>query len=229
MLLFLLILLGGILWVVANYGLRGLFLSNRFFWITGAIVILFLFSFFYPQFFEPVKIVFLVFLLLLVTDFMFLFAFKGKPIANRIIAERMSNGDKNPVALHIRNTYPFTVRMHVIDELPVQFQARNNFFDGISKAGEEKKFNFFLRPVERGEYNFGNVIIYASSLLGFVSRRFDAKVGVMVPVYPSFFQMRKYDLIARDAQTNETGSKKLFLAWNCTGNSSITCILTVNG
>jgi uncharacterized protein (DUF58 family) len=31
----------------------------------------------------------------------------------------------------------------------------------------------------------------------------------MVPVYPSFFQMRKYDLIARDAQTNEAGTKKL--------------------
>ena len=56
--------------------------------------------------------------------------------------------------------------MRVIDELPEQFQSRNNFFETIFKDGEEKKFNFFLRPVERGEYHFGDLIIYARSLLG---------------------------------------------------------------
>ena len=209
MLLLYLILIGGALWFIAHYWLKSLFFNNRFFWTTGAIVVLFLISFFYPQLFEPVKVIFIVFLLLLVTDLMFLFAFKGKPAAGRIIAERMSNGDRNPVALQIRNTYPFTVKMHVIDELPEQFQARKNSFDGYFRAGEERKLNFLLRPVERGEYQFGDIIVYASSLLGFVSRRFNTQVGVNVPVYPSFFQMRKYDLIARDAQTNEAGSKKL--------------------
>ena len=209
MLLLYLILIGGVLWFVAHYWLKDLFFKNRFFWTVGFVVVLFLISFFYPQFFQPVKIVFAVFLLLFVTDLMFLFAFKGKPVAKRFITERMSNGDKNPVALIVRNTYPFTVKMHVIDELPEQFQARNHYFDSIFKAGEEKKFHFFLRPVERGEYHFGDIIVYASSMLGFISRRFNAKAAVMVPVYPSYFQMRKYDLIARDAQTNEAGSKKL--------------------
>lgn len=209
MLLLYLILIGGVLWFVANYWIKTLFFNDRFFWTVGGIVVLFLLAFFFPLLFEPAKIVFVVFLLLLVTDIMFLFAFRGKPMTNRIIAERMSNGDKNPVTLQIRNNYPFSVKMHIIDELPEQFQARNNFFDGQFKAGEENKINFFLRPVERGEYNFGDIITYASSLLGFISRRFDSKVNVKVPVYPSFFQMRKYDLIARDAQTNEVGSKKL--------------------
>ena len=130
-------------------------------------------------------------------------------LLNRIIAERLSNGDKNPVVLQVRNTYPFTVKMRVIDELPDQFQSRNNFFEATFRAGQEKRFNFFLRPVERGEYHFGDLVIYASSLLGFISRRFDSNARQMVPVYPSFFQMRKYDLIARDAQTNEAGTKKL--------------------
>ena len=209
MLLFLLILAGGALWIIANYWLKTLYFNNRFFWTAGIIVILFLTSFFYPALFEPVKVIFAVFLLLLVTDGMFLFAFRSKPVASRIIAERLSNGDKNPVMLQVRNTYPFTVKMRVIDELPDQFQSRNNFFESAFKAGQEKKFNFFLRPVERGEYHFGYLIIYASSLLGFISRRFDSKAKQMVPVYPSFFQMRKYDLIARDAQTNEAGTKKL--------------------
>src|SRR6187399_1754351 len=129
MLLFLLILAGAGLWIIANYWLKTLYFNNRFFWTCGIIVILFLTSFFYPVLFEPVKVVFAVFLLLLVTDGMFLFAFRSKPVANRIIAERLSNGDKNPVVLQVRNTYPFTVKMQVIDELPDQFQSRNNFFE----------------------------------------------------------------------------------------------------
>ena len=209
MFIFLLFLAGLALWVMANLWLKTLFLNNRLFWIFGTIVVLFLTSFFLPELFEPVRVIFLVFVLLLITDIMFLFAFKGKPIAKRMIAERMSNGDKNPVELQIKNSYPFTVTMKVIDELPDQFQLRNFFYRKIFKAGEEKKFNFTLRPVERGEYNFGNIIIYASSLLGFISRRFDVDTKQTIPVYPSFFQMRKYDLIARDAQTNEAGTKKL--------------------
>ena len=209
MLLLLLLLAGGALWVIANYVLKTLFFNNRFFWVSGTIVILFLLSFFYPVLFEPVRMLLLVFVLLLVTDVLFLFGYRGKPVAKRRIAERMSNGDKNPVMLQVKNTYPFTINMRVIDELPVQFQSRKNYFEANFKAGEEKKFNFFLRPVERGEYHFGDLVIYAKSLLGFLSRRFNSNAQQMVPVYPSFFQMRKYDLIARDAQTNETGTKKL--------------------
>jgi len=209
MLLFLLFIAGIALWLIANLWLKALFFNNRLFWASGLIVVLFITSFFYPELFEPVKVIFLVFLLLLITDAMFLFAFRGKPVAKRIIAERMSNGDKNPVVLLVKNTYPFTVKLKVIDELPDQFQSRNNSYKKTFKAGEENKFSFFLRPVERGEYHFGDINIYASSLLGFINRRFTISSKQMVPVYPSFFQMRKYDLIARDAQTNEAGSKKL--------------------
>lgn len=209
MLLFLLILAGVALWVIANYWLKSLFFTNRFFWAGGVVAVLFLASFFYPDLFTPAKVSLTVFVLLLVTDLFFLFAFRSKPDAERIITERMSNGDKNPVTLCIKNNYPFSIRLRVIDELPDQFQSRNNFFDKIFSAGEEHNFSFFLRPVERGEYRFGDIVIYAKSLLGFITRRFTIKSTQMIPVYPSYFQMRKYDLIARDAQTNEAGSKKM--------------------
>ena len=209
MLLLTLVLIGGLLWVIANFILKMVYINDRLFWIGGVIITFFLASFFYPEIFEPVRAAFFVYVLLVMADIVFLFAFKSKPVAKRIIAERMSNGDKNPVELRIKNTYPFTIKFKVIDEMPFQFQSRTNFFEMIFKAGEEKKINFFLRPVERGEYQFGNTIIYARSLLGFVSRKFVADTAEMVPVYPSFFQMRKYDLIARDAQTAEAGTKKL--------------------
>src|SRR5215203_1434959 len=147
MLLFLLILTGGALWLIAHFWLKTLYFNNRFFWTCGTVVILFLTSFFYPVLFEPVKGIFAVFLLLLITDGMFLFAFRSKPTAKRIIAERLSNGDKNPVVLQVKNTYPFTVKMRIIDELPEQFQSRNSFFETTFRAGQEKKIDFNLRPV----------------------------------------------------------------------------------
>lgn len=209
MLFFLLLLSGIALWLFANYLLKPLFFNNRFYWAGGLVVVMFIASFFYPAVFTPAKIVLVVFLLLLLADILFLFGFKGKPVAKRIIAERMSNGDMNPVVLQVKNAYPFKISLQLIDELPEQFQSRKNYLEADFNPGEERKFNITLRPVERGEYHFGDIIVYISSQLGFINRRFDIKAAQMIPVYPSYFQMRKYDLIARDAQTNEAGTKKL--------------------
>ncbi len=209
MLLLLLIVIGVALWMLANYWLKPLYFNSRFYWSGGIVVLFFITAFFYPQLLPAATVVFITWLLLMVADAAFLFLSHGKPSAQRIIADRLSNGDKNPVAIVVKNNYSFTVNIKIIDELPEQFQARRHYFEKRFNPGEEKKFSIYLRPVERGAYHFGNIILYVSSQLSLLSRRFDAPVMQMVPVYPSFFQMRKYDLIARDTQTNEAGSKKL--------------------
>ena len=43
----------------------------------------------------------------------------------RALSDRMSNGDSNPVVMHVENGYPFPVSLRIIDELPDQFQLRN--------------------------------------------------------------------------------------------------------
>lgn len=209
MLFLILISAGILLWLFSNYVWKSLYFNDRFYWIGGAVVIVFLISFFYPVILLPAKIILITYGILLLTDLAFVFLYSGKQEASREMAERMSNGDKNPVTLVIKNKYPFRVKMEIIDELPEQFQARNHFFKAMFNTSEEKRFPVLLRPVERGEYHFGNILIYANSLLGFVCRRFDIKASQMIPVYPSFFQMRKFDLIAKEANTNEAGTKKL--------------------
>src|SRR5262245_12684467 len=124
-----LLLAGTALWLIANYWFKSLFFNNRFFWVIGIAAIFFLTSFFYSALFGPSKIALGLFVLFFATDILFLFAFKGKPEAKRIMAERMSNGDKNPVTLQIENSYPFAVSMRIIDEMPDQFQSRTNFFE----------------------------------------------------------------------------------------------------
>jgi uncharacterized protein (DUF58 family) len=204
------ILFGGVvLWLLAHYIVKSLFL-NRWFYLGGAVsAILFLLSYFIPVLKPVSQVIFWLFIALVIFDIIFVFAFNRVPSAKRYIADRLSNGDPNPVFILIKNNYPFAVRMEVIDELPLQFQERHHFFKQTFGPGQEKKFAYSLRPVERGAYQFGNIIIYISSLLNIVSRRYTAEEEKTIPVYPSFLQMRKYELMAHSAQIQEMGSKRM--------------------
>ncbi|MEO5683799.1 MAG: DUF58 domain-containing protein [Chitinophagaceae bacterium] len=209
MFLLIILLAGGLLWLLANFLLKSLFFTRRFYLMGAAAVLFFLMGYFITLL-EPVSfVVFGLLLALLAIDLVFIFGYNRPPVAVRHTAERMSNGDKNAVSITVKNNYPFTVSMEVIEELPAQFQERQHFFKGQLSAGAECVFNYELRPVERGEYNFGHVIIYAGSLLGLVRRLFICEKETTIPVYPSFVQMRKYELMAQYAQTHETGSKRM--------------------
>ncbi len=63
--------------------------------------------------------------------------------------------------------------------------------------------------MKRGEYSFGAVNVMVSSPLGILSRRFRFSADKLVPVYPSYLQMRKYELLAIHHRLTEAGIKKI--------------------
>ncbi|MEJ7676016.1 MAG: DUF58 domain-containing protein [Chitinophagaceae bacterium] len=130
-------------------------------------------------------------------------------MARRIISERLSNGDENKIELEIKNEFSFPVNMQIIDELPEQMQIRDWKRKAYFKSNEQLRFIYTLRPVQRGEYHFGNILLFVSSLLGLLIRRITIDAEEMVPVYPSFIQLRKYDLLSGATIQTETGSKRL--------------------
>ncbi|MEO0059785.1 MAG: hypothetical protein RLZZ312_1432 [Bacteroidota bacterium] len=145
----------------------------------------------------------------LLLDIIILFQSKNGIFANRIVPEKLSNGDENDIKLTIQNRYSFPISIKIIDEIPFQFQIRN--FEIIKKLNPTSAIetNYFLRPVERGEYFFGNLHIFASSPLRLVSKRFSFVGNQMVPTYPSYIQLRKYDLMAFSNQLFQFGMKKI--------------------
>ncbi len=128
---------------------------------------------------------------------------------HRLAPDRLSNGDENEIKMHLENFYPFTASLNVIDEIPHQFQRRDLNFELSLKPGENKVIKYYLRPVKRGAYSFGSVNIFVSSPIGFLSRRFRVSSDALVPVYPSYIQMRKYELLAISNRLTETGIKKI--------------------
>lgn len=148
-------------------------------------------------------------MLVVFADIVFLFLISRTPVLVRKVPERFSNGDENKVILIIQNKYSFTVKAEIIDELPMQFQNRNFLIKQTLKAAEEKELIYSLRPVERGAYYFGKLNAYIQSQLGLVEKRFSVDADIMVPVYPSFLQMRKFQLVAEAAQTAQSGNKRM--------------------
>lgn len=129
--------------------------------------------------------------------------------AERFAPEKFSNGDENPIKLSVQNFYQFEVKLTIIDEVPSQFQMREANFQVTLDSGGSQLINYTLRPVKRGEYHFGKLNILAQSPIGLISRRFQFAEPVMVPVYPSFIQMRKYELLAISNDLTMQGIKKI--------------------
>ncbi|MBE7179394.1 MAG: DUF58 domain-containing protein, partial [Mucilaginibacter polytrichastri] len=155
------------------------------------------------------KLVFLVIAVMAALDY-FLLMRRAKPvIARRITGERLSNGDENPVDLFIENRCSFPLRAEVIDEIPFQFQKRDVLFKTSISRNEEKVIRYHLRPVKRGEYSFGHINIFLRSPIGLIVKKYSTGEPVMLPVYPSFLQMRRYELMAISNRLTEIGIKKI--------------------
>ena len=173
------------------------------------IITLFACAFFFPFLYSATWYLFIILVSFLFLDILILFVAKNGIDGNRKIAEKLSNGDENPIAITIKNYYTFSILVKVIDEIPFQFQVRNFEINRKIKASSQDEIQYFLRPTERGEYHFGKLNIYVSSPLRLISRRFMFENGHMVPTYPSYIQLRKYDLMAFSNNLFQYGVKKI--------------------
>ncbi|MFI5160047.1 MAG: DUF58 domain-containing protein [Sphingobacteriales bacterium] len=188
---------------------KDLFLTNRFFAVLVGSVVFFLLLFFFPWLGILPEIFFWALIFLLMTDILMLYQTSKGIFAKRLAPERLSNGDENELGIYIENLYLFNVRVGIIDEIPFQFQKRDIWFKTSLNAKEHKQINYQLRPTKRGEYEFGALRIYVKSPLGLIRRRYSFSQDEVLPVYPSFLQMRKYELMAISNRLNEFGIKKI--------------------
>ena len=189
--------------------LRALYLSNRLFIGVGLLAALFIITFVIGGFYFIPKILFYLLVAAVLTDIILLFRVRLGLQGERITPDKLSNGDENEIRISVQSFYTFPISLRIFDELPHQFQKRDLEFNTSLHSGEEKIIQYSLRPVKRGEYSFGALNILVQSPLNLISRRFRFSSDKMVPVYPSYLQMRKYELLAISQRLTETGIKKI--------------------
>ncbi|PKA83843.1 uncharacterized protein (DUF58 family) [Ulvibacter sp. MAR_2010_11] len=188
--------------------IKSLYLTPRFFYVLACLSVLFLVSYWFPGLYGIVWVLVLILIVLMILELSMLYSIHGLN-AERILPEKFSNSDQNEVLIQLSNSYAFVATISIIDELPVQFQKRD-FFRQISVQGKHRNtFQYSVRPVERGEYVFGNLNCYVSTVLGLIRRRYTFNKAQMVKVYPSFVQMKKYDFLAIDNRLSHIGLKKI--------------------
>ncbi|WP_259068487.1 DUF58 domain-containing protein [Mucilaginibacter sp. X4EP1] len=192
-----------------NLFYKNLFLTNRLFTSLGCCVVLFMLLFFFPWLGIIPELVFYSFLFLVLIDGLMLYRTKKGIFAKRHAPERLSNSDDNELGIYIENWYPFNINAGIIDEIPFQFQKRDVWFKTNLKPRQRKVINYVLRPTKRGEYEFGLIRVFVQSPLGLIRRRYNFNQVETLPVYPSFLQMRKYELMAISNHLTEIGVKKI--------------------
>ena len=145
----------------------------------------------------------------LVVDTLLIYSIKNGVKAERWLPDRFSMGDDNKVILLFQNHYHFPANISVIDELPVQFQERKWLRKLRMETKGKSMLEYKLRPVTRGEYVFHDINVYVQAPLGLVKRRYIFPAQHTVKVYPSFVQMRRYQLLAVSNRLQEAGVKKI--------------------
>lgn len=177
--------------------------------MLAVIVVIFVFGQFFYGFYSLGKISLLLMIAFTLIDLLLLYNTEKGIIAGRITPDKLSNGDENEIRISIKSNYKYQVHIRIIDEVPFQFQIRNFVIRSVLQPDAEKIFSYKLRPVKRGEYHFGQINVYVSGTIGFISKRFRFDNSVMVPVYPSYIQMKKYELLAVSNRLTEAGIKKI--------------------
>ncbi|WP_378184910.1 DUF58 domain-containing protein [Aquimarina sp. W85] len=141
-------------------------------------------------------------------DIIALYRNKNGIIGYRELSDKFSNGDINVINIQIKNAYLFDIETEIIDEIPFQFQKRDFIKHCSIKSMSQSSITYQLKPVTRGEYRFGKLNIYVCTKLALVKRRYAFEEDHLVKVYPSFIQMKKYDIYALQTNSHILGVRK---------------------
>ena len=188
---------------------KSFYLNNIFYYIAGSAAVVFVLSYFFPAWFRIGTAILLLLLMAVIVDAILVYSTKAGIDAERMVSERFSIGDQNKVVLVLKNHYVFPVRVSIIDELPMQFQERKWIRKAKLDRSSAYRLEYFLQPATRGEYIFNDINVYVHAPLQLVKRRYTFPAEQAVKVYPSYVQMRRYQLLAVSNRLQEAGVKRI--------------------
>ncbi len=116
---------------------------------------------------------------------------------SRQVQDKLSLGDKQYIhyTLHHKNRRNLLGQFY--DELPPQLQYRSHLTTlQLSNEQEETQYQFILRPVDRGRYDFGDMhLLLRLGFPGLIQYKVTTRAAQTVEVYPSIIQMKHYELM----------------------------------
>jgi uncharacterized protein (DUF58 family) len=188
---------------------RSLFFGKWFYRLLAAIIFLFVLSYSFDFLFYVAQLALALLFLALVLDFGILFAKRNPVTVQRILPERLSNGDKNTIYWKIGNDYPFRARLQLTDEFPEPWQIRDFKLKFMLEPGGKTILPYIIQPKERGEFFFGDLHIFINSPLQLILRRKTFSAKESVKVFPAFLMLRQFEFMAHITDPGNTGYKQV--------------------
>ena len=136
---------------------KSVYTNKLFYNLLWSLVVLFVIAFLWKPFFAIAMLALMAFIGAALVDLLMLYPKDGDKhiLAKRSLPEKFSNGDLNRVTITVESHFPYPVKLSIIDELPPQFQIRDFDLSANLQSGKPLVKSYSLRPVERGEYEFG--------------------------------------------------------------------------
>ena len=195
---------------MTNTIFQAIYLKERFYYATGAVVCLFVFSLFVPFIYYISIVACIILLLLCLYELYTLTRCRKFVSVMRSVHQKLSLGDPYELNYVIKYSGSIPLSSTLYDEFPVQLQYRSSVASFIIAPDEDKMIFHSIFPKSRGIYTFGNVILYITSLrFQFVELRLDFDMKENVKVVPSILQMKKYSLYTNKRASHLTGIKKI--------------------
>lgn len=126
--------------------------------------------------------------------------------------QRLSLGEPNPVDLHVRWVGPWRgarpLRLWTRDETPPEIPVDQRILAGRIVPGDAWTGRYHLRPLRRGDYGFGAIILRVEGPLGLTIRQHTYPRVAPARVYPNLRAVHRYDLLIRRGRLHEAGLRR---------------------
>lgn len=118
---------------------------------------------------------------------------------------KLSLGADNPIHLSVRNRHRRPATIWLRDEPPDAFKIEARILMGIVPAQSDWHGVYYVRPLRRGDYQFGDLNLRWCGPLGLTMRQARIEAAEPVKVYPNLLDVRRYDLLLRRNRLQEMG------------------------
>ncbi len=118
---------------------------------------------------------------------------------------KLSLGAENPVQLEVRNRGRRGTTIQVRDEPPDDFEIETRMLAGAAPPRGSWQAVYHVRPLRRGDYQFGDLNLRWDGPLGLIVRQARVEAAGPVKVYPNLLDVRRYDLLLRRNRLQEMG------------------------
>jgi uncharacterized protein (DUF58 family) len=189
--------------------LKAIYISRFFFVVLAVCGLLILMGYYVNWLLYIGQFGIIVLITLTLLDALILFGSKQPISIARLLPKRLNLGDPVDVLIRLKSNAIQPFYLTVFDEPPIEMQARNLSFSRLITPKEKTTFSYAFRPTKRGEYHWGRIHVFIRSFLSLVKRRVVFDAEDVADVYPSVVQMKKYEFIMFNQQSQEKGVKRI--------------------